>query len=321
MPKLLPRAVICRAPQASITTSTAVYNDKDQFLPNLNLMLPAKTFSGKTAFVTGGGTGLGKGIATTLSKLGANVFITSRKEDILKATSEEISQETGNTVLYSPADIRDTNLVEEAVQKCIAEFGLPDMIVNNAAGNFISPTERLSTNAFKSIVDIVLLGTANVTLNIGKKLIEAKKGASFLAITTHYTQFGSGYVVPSAAAKSGVETMSLSLSSEWGKYGMRFNCIAPGPIYTKGAFDRLLPTEALMKQVVERIPTGRLGTTEEIANLSSYLLSDYASWLTGEIVRLDGGELPFLAGEFNIMSQVPEKHWDKIQAAIRSKTA
>jgi len=177
------------------------------FKANIGLMLPPGTFKGKVAFVTGGGTGLGKGMATALSCLGAKVFISSRKEDVLKKAAAEIEGISGNKVHYCTADVRDPEAVRLAVDKLVQTIGLPDVVINNAAGNFISPFERLTPNGWKTIVDIVLNGTAYVTLDVGKRLIEAKKGANFLCISTTYASAGSGYVVPSAAAKSGIEAM------------------------------------------------------------------------------------------------------------------
>lgn len=202
-------------------------------------MLPNGSFDGKIAIVTGGGTGLGKSMATVLSALGAQVVITSRKLDVLQNTAEEISSKTKKEVLPIDADVRDPLSVRDAIDQCIDTFGLPNIIINNAAGNFIAPTERLSPNAFHNVINIVLMGTANVTLEVGKRLIAAKQGANFLAISTPYAQEGSGFVVPSACAKAGVEVLSKSLASEWSRYGMRFNVIQPGPIYTKGMNLRL----------------------------------------------------------------------------------
>lgn len=280
-------------------------------------MLPAGSFEGKIAFITGGGTGLGKEMTTMLSRLGANVIITSRKLDVLEKTASEITNDTGKKVLAVSADVRDPSSISTAVDKCVSEFGLPNIIINNAAGNFVSPAERLSANAWKTITDIVLNGTAYVTLDIGKRLIKAGQGAAFLSITTIYAESGSGYVAPSAAAKAGVEALTKSLSSEWGKYGMRLNCIAPGPIYTKGAFDRLDPTGQWIDRVLDVIPTGRLGEKNEIANLAAYLVSDYASWISGEIVRFDGGEYYSRAGEFNELRQITNEQWDMMEAMIR----
>ena len=171
-------------------------------------MLPPNTFKGKVAYITGGGTGLGKNMAQTLSSLGAKVFITSRREEVLKTATKEIKDLTGNEVAYYPADVRMPDQVEKSLETCISLLGLPDLVINNAAGNFIAPSERLSPNAVKTIVDIVLLGTLNTTLIVGKRLIKEGKGASFLSIITTYAETGSGFVLPSATAKAGIVAMT-----------------------------------------------------------------------------------------------------------------
>merc|ERR1712186_133779 len=254
---------------------------------------------------TGGGTGLGKGMALKFSELGANVAIAARRLPVLEETASEIQKVTGNKVLPLQCDVRDPEAIKNAVDKCVQELGLPNVVIRNAAGNFISPTERLSPNAFKTIIDIVMNGTAYLTLDTGKRMIAAKQGGVFLAITTHYTNEGSGFVCPSACAKSGVETMMKSLGVEWGRKGIRMNCIAPGPIETEGAFSRLNPT-------------GRMGEVEEIANLATYLCSDYASWINAETVTLDGGEFRSMAGEFNKLREIPQEMWDMMEKMIRS---
>lgn len=302
------------------TSSSYLSDDRPQakYFPALTTpMLPKDSFKGKTAFITGGGTGLGKAMATMLSQLGAQVVISSRKLDVLEKTAEEITQLTGNKVLPVTADVRNPEDIKMSVDQCVSTFGLPNVIINNAAGNFISPSERLSANAWKTVIDIVLNGTAHVNLDIGKRLIAAKQGAAFLAITTIYAESGSGFVVPSASAKSAVETLSLSLASEWGRYGMRFNCIAPGPIMTKGAFSRLDPTGSFSEHVKERIPIGRLGQPNELANIALYLVSDYSNWVTGAIFRFDGGEYPSMAGEFNQLREVTNEQWDIMEKMIR----
>lgn len=304
--------ILCRYYSQSPQTAAAKH-----FPVNKRPMLPPGTFNGKTAFITGGGTGLGKAMATNLSQLGARTVICSRKIDVLTKTAEEIQKITNNEVYPVTCDVRDANAVKEAVDKSIEKFGLPHIVINNAAGNFISPTERLSANAWKTIIDIVLNGTANVTLDLGRRLIEKGQSASFLAITAIYTSSGSGYVVPSASAKSGVEAMSKSLAAEWGRHGLRFNCIAPGPIYTEGAFSRIDPSGHFLEEGIKSIPAGRLGDPQELANLASYLVSDFATWLNGEVVRFDGGEYPYRAGEFNMLSQVKKEQWDMIEAMIR----
>jgi len=200
-----------------------------------------------------------------------------------------------------------------------AHVGLPHIVVNNAAGNFVSPTEKLSANAFSTVIDIVMNGTANVTLDVGKRLIEAKQGSAFLGMTATYAQYcGSGFVVPSACAKAGVEALHLSLAAEWGRYGMRFNCIEPGPFYTKGAFDRLDPSGQFSKQMVKSTPVGRFGELEEIANLSAYMVSDYSSFMNGSMVRFDGGEIPYMAGMFNMLTQVTKEQWEMMEKMIRN---
>jgi len=280
-------------------------------------MLPPHTFKGKTALVTGGGTGLGRGMAAMLSGLGADVAIASRRLPVLQSAAAAITAESGREVLPLQCDIRNPEAVESALQSIQDRFGLPDIIINNAAGNFVSPSERLSPNAWRTVVDIVLNGTANVTLAAGKRLIAAGRGAAFLSITTHYTRQGSGFVSPSASAKAGVEALSKSLSSEWGRYGLRFNCLAPGPVETEGAFSRLDPTGQFTSMAFKRIPAGRFGEVEEIANLACYLVSDYASWISGESIAIDGGEFPYCAGEFNMLDRVPKEQWDMLEQMIR----
>lgn len=280
-------------------------------------MLPPGSFKDHVAFVTGGGTGLGRAMTQGLSRLGATCVIASRKLDVLQKTAEEITAETGNKVVALQCDVRDPAAVTQCLDQMEELTGLPDVVINNAAGNFVSPSERLSPNGWRTIVDIVLNGTAYVTLDLGKRLIQQQKGASFLAITTIYAESGSGFVVPSASAKAGVEALYKSLASEWGRYGHRFNIIQPGPIRTKGAFSRLDPTGAFEKGMIKRIPVGRLGTPAEIRNLALYMSSSYATWMSGAVVRFDGGEYVSMAGEFNDLRRVSTEQWDMIEAMIR----
>ncbi|GFS04212.1 2,4-dienoyl-CoA reductase, mitochondrial [Elysia marginata] len=281
-------------------------------------MLPPGTFEGKLAFITGGATGLGKGLALNLSQLGATVVIASRSADKLKSAASEISEKTGNKVADYRLDVRDPDAVKSVFDDIETNHGLPDLIVNNAAGNFISPSERLSANAFTVVINIVLNGTAYVTLDVGKRLIKAKKGATFLAVSADYADCGSGFVIHSAAAKAGVEALTRSLAAEWGRYGMRFNAISPGPVETKGAFSRLDPSGQFMGKYVEKIPAGRIGEVGEFTNLATYLLSDYASWISGQIIRLNGGEYPCTAGLFNDLKHVTNEQWDQLEAMIKN---
>ncbi|KAM4580116.1 2,4-dienoyl-CoA reductase [(3E)-enoyl-CoA-producing], mitochondrial [Odontesthes bonariensis] len=288
------------------------------FAPLEGAMLPAGSFNNKVAFVTGGGTGLGRAMTTMLSQLGAQCVIASRKLDVLQQTAEEITSQTGNKVHAVQCDVRDPKAVAHCVDQIESLTGLPDVIINNAAGNFVCPSERLTPNGWKSITDIVLNGTAFVTLELGKRLIQNQKGASFLAITTIYAESGSGFVAPSASAKAGVEALYKSLAAEWGRYGNRFNIIQPGPIRTKGAFSRLDPTGSFEKAMMNRIPVGRLGKPEELANLATYMSSDYATWMSGAVIRFDGGEYVSMAGEFNELRRVTPDQWKMMEAMIRS---
>ena len=282
-------------------------------------MLPEGTFSGKTVIVTGGGTGLGKSMSKYLLELGANVVISSRKLDVLQETAKELESETGGKVLAVACDVRQYEDVESMLQSAIERFGRVDYLVNNAAGNFVSPTERLSHRAFDTIIDIVLKGTSNCTLAIGKYWIKEKIQGNILNITTTYAWTGSGYVVPSAAAKAGVLAITRSLGVEWAKYNIRVNAIAPGPFPTKGAWDRLFPKQfAEMIKPEMRVPLKRVGEHQELANLAAYLLSDFSAYMTGEVVTIDGGEWLNGAGEFNWLDMMttPEM-WDELEAAIR----
>lgn len=273
---------------------------------------------GKTIVVTGGGTGLGKAMSTYFSELGANVVITSRKLDVLEQAANEISQRTGNPVLPVSCDIRKIEDVEALLHLIEDRFGAVHALVNNAAGNFISPTERLSPNAFSTIIDIVLKGTINCTLAFGKNWIANKQPASVLNIVTTYAFTGSAYVVPSAVAKGGVLALTRSLAVEWGKYGIRHNAIAPGPFPTKGAWERLLPGNLIDKfDFRNKVPLKRVGEHQELANLAAFLLSDFAGFINGEVVTIDGGEWLQGAGEFNNLEAIPSEMWDAIESTIR----
>jgi NAD(P)-dependent dehydrogenase (short-subunit alcohol dehydrogenase family) len=284
-------------------------------------MLRDDALKGKTYVVTGGGSGLGKSMTRYLLELGAQVVITSRNLDKLKNAAEELESETGGKVLPLQCDVRDYEAVCAMRDHAVDHFGKVDGLLNNAAGNFISPTERLSSNAFDTIIDIVLKGTKNCTLAFGKHWIEKKENQkTVLNIVTTYAWTGSAYVVPSATAKAGVLAMTRSLAVEWAKYGIRFNAIAPGPFPTKGAWDRLLPGELKEKfDLSKKVPLNRVGDHQELANLAAYLLSDFAEYLNGEVITIDGGEWLKGAGQFNLLEQIPEQMWDMLEMMIKSK--
>lgn len=286
-----------------------------------NKMLRDDALKGKTIVVTGGGSGLGKSMTTYFMELGANVVITSRNIDKLTAVKTELEALTGSKCLAVACDVRNINEVEEMHQKAIDAFGKVDVLLNNAAGNFIAPTERLSANAFDTIIDIVLKGTKNCTLTFGKHWIETKQqNTNVLNIVTTYAWTGSAYVVPSATAKAGVLAMTRSLAVEWAKYGMRFNAIAPGPFPTKGAWDRLLPESIRGNfDMAKKVPLGRVGEHQELANLAAYLVSDFSAYMNGEVITIDGGEWLKGAGQMNLLEQIPEALWDQLEAQIRAK--
>lgn len=282
-------------------------------------MLKDNALKGKTIVVTGGGTGLGKAMSTYFLELGANVVITSRKLDVLQKTAAELEEKTGGKVLALACDVRNDFEVEQVLKQTLETFGAVHGLLNNAAGNFISPTERLSAKAFGVIIDIVLKGTVNCTLAFGKHWIAQKQPASILNIVTTYAFTGSGYVVPSACAKGGVLAMTRSLAAEWGHYGIRCNAIAPGPFPTKGAWDRLLPGDLAKKfDFKNRVPLKRVGEHQELANLAAYLISDFSGYINGEVITIDGGEWLQGAGQFNGLEAVTPDMWDMLEQMIRN---
>ncbi|MDB0055319.1 SDR family oxidoreductase [Bacteroidia bacterium] len=278
-------------------------------------MLKEGSLEGKVIWVTGGGTGLGKSMVKYFVELGARVAISGRREEKLIEAAEEISK---HNVFPVVCDVRESGQVDAALAQIIEHFGTLNGLVNNAAGNFISPTERLSHRAFDIIIDIVLKGSKNCTLSCGKYWIENKIPANVLNIVTTYAWTGSGYVVPSATAKAGVLAMTRSLAVEWAKYGQRHNAIAPGPFPTKGAWDRLFPKEMSDKINLEsRVPLKRVGHHQELANLAAYLMSDFSSYVNGEVITIDGGEWLQGAGQFNQMEAITPEEWDLLEKVVR----
>ena len=284
-------------------------------------MLRDDALKGKVIVVTGGGSGLGKAMTRYFMELGAKVAISSRDLEKLQTTAAALEAETGGTCLAVQCDVRQYDQVENMLQEVLKAYGKVDVLLNNAAGNFISPTERLSANAFDTVIDIVLKGSKNCTLAFGKHWIDSKQTtATILNIVTTYAFTGSAYVVPSAAAKAGVLAMTRSLAVEWAKYGIRSNAIAPGPFPTQGAWDRLLPGDLAEKfDMSKKVPLGRVGNHQELANLAGYLVSDFSAYINGEVIVIDGGEWLKGAGEFNILEAIPEELWDQLEMMIKAK--
>ena len=273
----------------------------------------------KAILITGGGTGIGNSIAKKYGSLGAKIAILGRREEVLKEAVDDF-RNNGITASYRSCDVRNPEQISQTLDFFQEEIGPIDVLVNNAAGNFVSPTEKLSPHAVDSILNIVLHGTIYITLEMGKRWIKSKRGGVVLDIVTPYAWTGSAYVVPSAAAKAGVLAVVRSLAVEWAKYGIRHVAIAPGAFPTPATRKNLFPLEGMEKALLERIPLGRTGNLEEIANLATYLISEEASFINGEVVTIDGGEWLRGAGEFSGLSVLSDEQWDMIKEISKGKT-
>ena len=276
-------------------------------------MFEKNLLKNKVILITGGGTGLGKSMAMRFAELGASLVIASRRKDVITKTTDQIKK-IGSEALGLQCDVRNIDQVQSMVHDTLTHFDKIDILINNAAGNFISPTEMLTPGGFKAVVDIVLIGTFNCSLTVGKEMIKQKNG-NILNIVTTYAWTGSGYVVPSASAKAGVLAMTRSLAVEWAKYNIRTNAIAPGPFITDGAWKRLAPPGLnIKKKLKDRIPMKRFGEHLELANLASYLISNQSGYINGEVVTIDGGEWLKGAGQFNDLEKIPKSLWKTMQA-------
>jgi NAD(P)-dependent dehydrogenase (short-subunit alcohol dehydrogenase family) len=276
-------------------------------------MFRADLLQNKRILITGGGTGLGKGMAQRFLSLGATVYICGRRKEVLSATQLQLRETTGGSIHALPCDVRSADAVDGMIE-AIWRDGPLDILINNAAGNFLARTEDLSLRAFDAVIGIVLLGTIHVTMACGRRWLAANHPATVLNITTTYTRTGSAYVVPSATAKAGVEAFTRSLAVEWGNRGIRMNAIAPGPIPTEGAFSRLLPRPELEQLARQRNPMGRFGTVEELSNLAAFLVSDGCPYINGEVVTMDGGEWLQGAGEFSQLGRMlSNAEWEALR--------
>lgn len=276
-------------------------------------MFEKTLLAGKRILVTGGATGLGKSMGKRFLELGASLYICGRRKEVLAEAANELRKTTGGTVKTFSCDVRKNELVEAMIES-FWQDGPIDVLVNNAAGNFICRTEELSIGAFEAVIGIVLMGTLHVTMACGKRWLKEGHKATVLNITTTYAESGSPYVVPSAIAKAGVLNMTRSLAVEWGKRGIRFNAIAPGPIPTEGAFSRLMPAKSLEEMAKKRNPLKRFGTHQELADLAAFLVSDYSGYINGEQIVMDGGEWLKGASEFAHMGDLlTEEQWQAMK--------
>jgi len=281
-------------------------------------MFKDRILEGRTVVVTGGGTGLGLSMALRFAELGANLVLTSRDPAHIEPASQRVRQ-LGVKALPVRCDVRNFAEVESMIADAERELGGVDVLVNNAAGNFLCPTEDLTPNGFAAVVGIVLQGTFHASLAAGRRMIASGKGGVILNMLATYAWTGSGFVVPSASAKAGVLAMTRSLAVEWAKYRIRVNAIAPGPFPTEGAWSALMASPELEDVAKQRIPLKRFGEHEELTNLAAYLVSDYAGYITGEAVTIDGGRWLGGTGDFNQLAMMEPAEIKPLVAAMRGK--
>lgn len=284
-------------------------------------MFDTKILAERSILVTGGGSGLGLAMAKKFAAHGAKVTIAGRTLDRLEKAAEEIRAvaREGGDVAVRPADVRDPDQVEGLVAHAVERFGKVDSLVNNAAGNFLVTSEDLTPNGFDAVVRTVLHGSVYCTLAVGRHLLARKAPGSIVSVVTTYAWTGTGFALPSACAKAGVLAMTRSLAVEWGEKGIRLNAVAPGPIQTEGAWSRLMAFPEAEKKTLERIPVGRFGTAEELANLVTFLLSDLCPYQTGDCVTIDGGEWLAGAGEFSDYRKIPREVFKAALEKMRPK--
>jgi NAD(P)-dependent dehydrogenase (short-subunit alcohol dehydrogenase family) len=280
-------------------------------------MFRPDALAGRVALITGGGTGLGRAVAEHFVRHGARCVIAGRREEVLRETAREL----GDAVLPVACDVRDLLQVEDAVARAVERFGRVDTLVNNAAANFLSPTEELTPNAFRLVGDVVYQGAVHCTLTLGKRWIADGAGGTVLNVLTTYAATGSAYVVPSACAKSAVATLTRSLAAEWGRYGIRLVGLAPGPFPTPGAENRLFIDPSWKERAIRRIPARRLGRLEEFGQLAVFLASAAGSYINGQVITIDGGEAVALSGEFNFLEEVTPEVWRAYRRSARRSGA
>ncbi|WP_068396034.1 SDR family oxidoreductase [Kribbia dieselivorans] len=272
--------------------------------------------AGKQVLITGGGTGLGRGVAAHLVAHGAEVHLWGRRPAVLEEAAAQASGGRDGVVFHQTVNVRDADLVDQAMQEIWDQHGPLTGVINNAAANFIAPTESLSARAYEAVSSTVMDGSFNTTHAAGKRWIAGGDKGVVLSTLTTWVWTGSAFVVPSAMGKAAVHAMTMSLAAEWGRYGIRLNAIAPGPIPTEYAWDMLNPTEKSSAGATQAdaVPMRRMGTIEELANLTIFLLSDSCDYLTGQTIAMDGGQMLAGPGTFASLTSMSEQDWAEARA-------
>lgn len=281
-------------------------------------MFTDQLLAGRRILVTGGGTGLGKAMAARFLQLGAEVHICGRRKGVCDETATELMDQYGGKVMTYGVDIRDAAAVDHMVETIFESGPLTDLI-NNAAGNFISRSEDLSPRGFDAVANIVMHGTFYVTHAVGKRWIAGGHRGNVVSITTTWVRNGSPYVVPSAMSKSAIHAMTMSLATEWGKYGIRLNTIAPGEIPTEGMSKRIKPGDEAGARTIKMNPMGRVGTMEELQNLATFLISGGCDWISGETIAMDGAQGLAMGGNFYQLRDWSNADWEQAKASIKAQ--
>ncbi|AVT80619.1 SDR family oxidoreductase [Rhodopseudomonas palustris] len=281
-------------------------------------MFTDQLLAGRRILVTGGGTGLGKAMAARFLQLGAEVHICGRRKGVCDETATELMDQYGGKVMTYGVDIRDAAAVDHMVETIFESGPLTDLI-NNAAGNFISRSEDLSPRGFDAVANIVMHGTFYVTHAVGKRWIAGGHRGNVVSITTTWVRNGSPYVVPSAMSKSAIHAMTMSLATEWGKYGIRLNTIAPGEIPTEGMSKRIKPGDEAGARTIKMNPMGRVGTMEELQNLATFLISGGCDWISGETIAMDGAQGLAMGGNFYQLRDWSNDDWENAKASIKAQ--
>lgn len=281
-------------------------------------MFNQQLLAGRKILVTGGGTGLGKSMASRFLQLGAEVHICGRRKGVCDETATELMAEFGGKVTSHGVDIRDAAAVDAMIEGIWTDGPLTDLI-NNAAGNFISRSEDLSPRGFDAVANIVMHGTFYVTHAVGRRWIAGKTRGNVVSITVTWVRNGSPYVVPSAMSKSAIHAMTMSLAAEWGRYGIRLNTIAPGEIPTEGMSKRIKPGDEAGARTRAMNPMGRTGSMEELQNLAVFLISGGCDWINGETIAMDGGQALAMGGNFYQLRDWSDADWDAAKASIKAQ--